>query len=178
MAQTAGQMLPVGHASATGPLWLPANGARFSRFVGGKGGNYFDRIGWLSGMVGIGRFMVPNAPGWLVLIDDNAAGTTLPADTPTAAHPPTATAATVTIAAVANHAAGAVPVSGTVAPATTAVSCAPLIAGVPGAFVAMTVTAGTWSGNVTMVVGTAVQIRARITGQTFVTADSNTFNVT
>lgn len=178
MPQTAGQMLPVGHTSATGPLWLPANAARFSRFVGGKGGNYFDRIGWLSGMVGIGRFMVPNAPGWLVLIDDNAAGTTLPADTPTAAHPPVAVAPTLGVGVVANHAAGAVPVTGTVSPANTPVSCAPLVAGVPGSFVAMTVTGGTWSGNVTMVTGTAVQIRARITAQTFVTTDSNTFNVT
>jgi hypothetical protein len=178
MAQTAGQMLPTGHASATGPLWVPANAARYSRFYGGKGGGFFDRIGWLSGMVGIGRFMVPNAPGWSVLIDDNAAGTTLPADTPTAARPPVTTAATLTVGAVVNHAAGAVPVSGTVSPANTPVSCAPLIAGVPGTFVAMTVTGGTWSGTVTMVTGTAVQIRARITGQTFVSADSNTFNVT
>jgi hypothetical protein len=178
MVQVAGQMLPTGHASATGPLWLPANAARYSRFVGGKGGGYFDRIGWLSGMVGIGRFMVPNAPGWSVLIDENPAGTTLPADTPTAAKPPVGAPPTVTIAAVANHVAGAVPVSGTVSPAATAVSCAPLIAGVEGTYVPMTVTAGTWSGNVTMVIGTAVQIRVRVAAMTVIRADSNVFNVT
>jgi hypothetical protein len=178
MAQTAGQMLPTGDARASGPLWVSANAARFNRFVGGKGGGYFQRIGWLSGMVGIGRFMVPNAPGWVVLLDDNPAGTTLPADTPTAARPPVAVPPTVTIAAVANHAAGAVPVSGTVSPGATAVSCAPLIAGVEGTYVPMTVTGTTWSGNVTMVVGTGVQIRARVTAMTVVRADSNTFNVT
>jgi hypothetical protein len=178
MVQTAGQMLPTGHASATGPLWVPANAARYSRFYGGKGGGYFDRIGWLSGMVGIGRFMVPNAPGWSVLIDENPAGTTLPADTPTAAKPPVGVPPVVTIAAVANHAAGAVPVSGTVSPVNTPVSCAPLIAGVEGSYVAMTVTGGTWSGNVTMVVGTAVQIRSHITATSVIRADSNTFNVT
>jgi hypothetical protein len=178
MAQNAGQMLPVGHAAAVGPLWVAANGSRFSRFFGGKGGGYFKRIGWLSGMVGIGRFMIPIAPGWLVLMDDNPGGTTLPADTPTAARPPVGAPPTVTIAAVANHAAGAVPVSGTVTPTGTPVSCAPLIAGVAGSYVAMTVTGTTWSGTVTMVVGTAVQIRTHITGNTSISADSNTFNVT
>lgn len=171
-------MLPVGNANATGPLWVAANGARYNRFVGGKGGGFFARMHWLSGMVGIGRFMLPVAPGWLVLLDDNPAGTTLPADTPTAARPPTAAPGVVTIANPGNRTAGAVPVTGTVSPATTAVQCAPLVAGVPGTFVAMTVTGGTFSGNVTMVAGTGVQIRARQTGATYVIADSGTFNVT
>jgi hypothetical protein len=174
MAQFGGQMLPVGDARATGPLWVAANGARYDRFVGGKGGGFFGRIGWLSGMVGIGRFRLPVSPGWLVLLDDNPAGTTLPADAVTAARPPIGA---VTIAAVgAAQAAGPVAVSGTVNP-NQPVQCAQVTAGTPGGFVAMTVTGTTWSGSVTCTAGSR-QIRVRLTNQTGVLADSNTFTVT
>lgn len=175
--QLAGQMLPIGSPLAQGPNWVPANAARFSRFYGGSGGTYFARVGWRSGMVGIGRFMIPNSPGWQVLMDDYPAGTTLPPDTPNAGNPPTSPPGTVTIAPVgASQAPGAVAVSGTVAPAATAVQAAQVIAGNPGGFAPMTVTGGTWNGNVTCSVGSR-QIRVRQTAQPVVFADSNTFTV-
>jgi hypothetical protein len=74
--------------------------------------------------------------------------------------------------------AGAVAITGTVTPAGSLVEAAPLIGGVPGTFVPMTVTAGTWSGSVTMVSGTGVQIRARATEEPAQLANSNVFNVT
>jgi hypothetical protein len=176
MVQFAGQMLPQGNPAAVGSLWVLANGANFSRFTGGRGGGYFMRIGWRSGMVGIGRFRIPTSPGWVVLLDDNPAGTTLPPDTPTAINPPTAPAGTVGIAAIgAAQAAGPVPVNGTVNP-NQPVQCAQVIAGVPGSFTPVTVTGTTWTGNVTCSVGSR-QIRVRLTNLNSVFADSNTFTV-
>jgi hypothetical protein len=176
MAQFAGAMLPQGNPAAVGPLWVLANGANYSRFTGGRGGGYFMRIGWRSGMVGIGRFRIPTSPGWVVLLDDNPAGTTLPPDTPTAINPPTGTPPIVAIAPVgAAQAAGPVAVSGNVS-TNQPVQCAQVIAGVPGAFTPMTVAGSTWNGNVTCSVGTR-QIRARLTNNTSIYSDSNSFTV-
>jgi hypothetical protein len=87
---------------------------------------------------------------------------------------------TVTIATVSSpQAAGPIAISGTASPAVSAVEAAPLIGGVPGAFVPMTPGAGTaWSGNVTMATGTPVQIRARAVEEPGQFADSNQFTVT
>lgn len=175
MAQQAGQMLPNGNAGINGPNWVPANGAWQFRIPGGQ--DYFARINWRSGMVGIGRFRIPNVIGWQVLMRDNPTGPTLPPDTPTAENPPTATAGAVTINPITSpQAVGAVAVSG-ICSANQAVQCAPLIGGVPGAFVPMTTTGTTWSGSVTMAVGASVQIQARLSNATFVFNNSNTFAV-
>lgn len=177
MPQFAGQMLPLGSGLAQGPNWVPANARRFSRFYGGSGGTYFARIGWRSGMVGIGMFMIPNSPGWQVLMDDYPGGTTLPPGTPDAGNPPTSPPGAVAIGAVgASQPAGPVAVGGTVAPSATAVQAAQVIGGNPGAFTGMTVTGTTWNGSVTCSVGSR-QIRVRQTNQQFIYADSNTFTV-
>jgi hypothetical protein len=86
----------------------------------------------------------------------------------------------VTIATIASPLpAGPIAISGTATPAVSAVEAAPLIDGVPGAFVPMTPGAGTaWSGDVTMATGTPVQIRARAVEEPAQFADSNVFTVT
>jgi hypothetical protein len=176
--QLAGQMLPTGNVNATGPLWLAAVGQMLDHVYNRSklGGNFFKRIGWRSGVVGIGRLRLPNSPGWLVLVDDNPGGTTLDPSTPTAGHPPTAPPGAVTIAAIgASQAVGPVAVSGTVTP-NAPVQCAQVVAGVPGGFTAMTVTGTTWSGNVTCTAGSR-QIRVRLTNAAFTYHDSNTFTV-
>jgi hypothetical protein len=86
----------------------------------------------------------------------------------------------VTIATVSSpQPAGPIAISGTATPNGSAVEAAPLIAGVPGAFVPMTPGVGSaWSGSVTMASGTPVQIRARAVEEPLQIADSNVFTVT
>ena len=176
MAQYAGQMLNAGNVNATGPLWVTANGANFDRFTGGKGGGYFQRIGWRSGMVGIGRFKIPYSLGWVVLLDDNPSGATLPPDTPTAANPPTAPPPIITVNAITSpQAVGNVPVTGIRNPNVPA-QAAPVYAGVPGTFAAVAGTTS-WSASVPFAASTTAQVRARITSQSYIYADSNTFTV-
>jgi hypothetical protein len=176
MPQFAGQMLPNNNPLINGPNWVPANGAWHFRIPGGQ--DYYARINWRSGMVGIGRFRIPNVSGWQVLLRDNPTGPTLPPDTPTAERPPTAAAGVVSINNISSpQTAGPVAVSG-LCTANAPVSCAPVVGGVPGAFTPMTTTGTSWSGSVTMAAGASVQIQARLTNATFVISNSNTFAVT
>lgn len=176
--QYAGQMLPNANPNVTGPLWLPANGAVYPRWFGGAGGNYFARIGWLSGAIGIGLFAVPNVTGWSVLLDDLPGAPDLPPDTPTAGNPPSGTPGVVSINTISGvQPAGAVPVSGIVAPSAAPVQAAPLTDGVTGTFTPMTVTGSNWSGTVACPAGTGRQITARQTNATYFSANSNSFTV-
>ena len=180
MPQFAGAMLPTGNVNATGPLWVAANGRLLDQAYNRSklGGNFFQRIGWRSGVVGIGRLRLPNSPGWSVLVDDNAAGTTLDPSTPTAGNPPTAAPGTVTIAAVVGGAAGPIPVSGTVAPSGTPVRVYQMNGGVVvGGPTAMTVTGTTWSGSQVCTAGSR-QIQVQLTNSPYIYQNSNTFTVT
>jgi len=176
-------MLPTGSAAATGPLWVPANRALLDQVYRRSklGGNFFRRIGWRSGVVGIGRLVLPGVTGWVVLVDDNAAGVTLPPGTPTAGNPPTAppVAGTITIVNPGNQPAGPIPVSGTVTPAGTPVSLVAVRGGVEtGPVTAAVVAGGAWDGVVNMAIGTGVQIRARQTANPYRFADCAPFNAT